>query len=173
LLRVANEPFTALEIDSSQVDVVRRYGSKVHFGDASKLDLLRAAGAEHAELFVLAIDDIEASVRTAETVSRHFPNLTIVARARNRRHQYKLMDLGIRNIFRETFLSSIAISKQVLVNLGNNEDDVEHMADLFQQHDRKLIVEQHAVQHDESRLIQSARETARELESLLKHDLDQ
>ena len=173
LLRVANEPFTALEIDSSQVDVVRRYGSKVHFGDASKLDLLRAAGAEHAELFVLAIDDIEASVRTAETVSRHFPNLTIVARARNRRHQYKLMDLGIRHIFRETFLSSIAISKQVLVNLGNNEDDVEHMADLFQQHDRKLIVEQHAVQHDESRLIQSARETARELESLLKHDLDQ
>jgi hypothetical protein len=60
----------------------------------------------------------------------------------------------------------------VLVNLGNREDDVEHIADLFQQHDRQLIVEQHAVQHDESRLIQTAKETARELESLLKHDLD-
>ena len=173
LLRVADEPFTALEIDSSQVDVVRRYGNKVHFGDASKLDLLRAAGAEHARLFVLAIDDIEASVRTAETVSRHFPNLVVVARARNRRHEYKLMDLGIRHIFRETFLSSVAISKQVLVNLGNNVDDVEHIADLFQQHDRQLIVEQHAVQHDETRLIQTAKETARELELLLKHDLDE
>jgi len=173
LLSVADEPFTALEIDSSQVDVVRRYGNKVHFGDASKLDLLRAAGAEHARLFVLAIDDIEASVRTAETVSRHFPNLVVVARARNRRHEYKLMDLGIRHIFRETFLSSVAISKQVLVNLGNNVDDVEHIADLFQQHDRQLIVEQHAVQHDESRLIQTAKETARELDLLLKHDLDE
>ena len=173
LLRVANEPFTALEIDSSQVDVVRRYGNKVHFGDASKLDLLRAAGAEHARLFVLAIDDIEASVRTAETVSRHFPNLTIVARARNRRHQYKLMDLGIQHIVRETFLSSIAISKQALVILGNKKDDAEHIADLFQQHDRELIVDQHAVQHDENRLIQSARETARELETLLQRDLDE
>lgn len=173
LLRVANEPFTALEIDSSQVDVVRRFGNKVHFGDASKLDLLRAAGAEHARMFVLAIDDVEASVRTAETVSRHFPNLTIVARARNRRHQYKLMDLGIQHIFRETFLSSIEISKQVLVNLGSKKDDVEHIADLFQRHDRELIVEQHAVQHDENRLIQSARETARELESLLQRDLDE
>ena len=172
LLRVANEPFTALEIDSSQVDVVRRYGNKVHFGDASKLDLLRAAGAEHARLFVLAIDDIEASVRTAETVSRHFPNLTIVARARNRRHQYKLMDLGIQHIFRETFLSSIAISKQALVILGSKKADADHIADLFQRHDRELIVEQHAVQHDENRLIQSARETARELETLLQRDLD-
>jgi len=173
LLRVANEPFTALEIDSSQVDVVRRYGSKVHFGDASKLDLLRAAGAEHARLLVLAIDDVEASVRTAETVSRHFPNLAIIARARNRRHQYKLMDLGVQHIFRETFLSSIAISKQVLVNLGSKEGDVEHIADLFQRHDRELIVEQHAVQHDETRLIQSARETARELETLLQRDLEE
>jgi glutathione-regulated potassium-efflux system ancillary protein KefC/glutathione-regulated potassium-efflux system protein KefB len=133
--------------------------------------MLRAAGADHAKLFVLAIDDIEASVRTAETVKRNFPNLKIVARARNRRHEYKLMDLGIEHIFRETFRSSIALSKQVMLDLGMPEPDVEHIASVFEERDRKLIREQHAVQHDEERLIQSARETARELESLLSGDL--
>ena len=82
------------------------------------------------------------------------------------------MDLGIQHIFRETFLSSIAISKQALVILGSKKADADHIADLFQRHDRELIVEQHAVQHDENRLIQSARETARELETLLQRDLD-
>jgi hypothetical protein len=103
LLTIVGHRFTALEIDSSQVDVVRSYGHIVHYGDASKPDLLRAAGAQHAKLFVLAIDDIEASVKTARTVARHFPNLTIIARARNRRHEYHLMDLGVEHIFRETY----------------------------------------------------------------------
>lgn len=171
LLRIADQPFTALEIDSSQVDVVRRYGNKVYFGDASKIDLLRASGAAQARLFVLAIDDVEASVRTAEAVSRHFPNLKIIARARNRRHEYKLMDLGIEHIFRETFLSSVALSERVLQDLDLDDGNVQQIVELFKDRDRRLIVEQHAVQHDEERLIQSARETARELESLLKQDL--
>ena len=110
LLRIKGHSFTALEIDSSQVDVVRSYGSKVHFGDACRIDLLRAAGADRANLFVLAIDDIESSIKVAETVIGNFPNLKIVARARNRRHAHKLMDLGVSHIFRETLLSSIAMS---------------------------------------------------------------
>jgi voltage-gated potassium channel Kch len=173
LLSIAKQPFTALEIDSSQVDVVRRYGNKVYYGDASKIDLLRAAGAGHAKIFVLAIDDVEASVDTARTVSRHFPNLTIVARARNRRHEHKLMDLGITHIFRETFLSSVALSKQVLTDLGMGEQGVQHITDVFQAHDRQLLIEQHAVQNDEERLIQTAKETAAELDSLLRQDLGQ
>jgi len=171
LLRIADRPFTALEIDSSQVDVVRRYGSKVYYGDASKLDLLRAAGAEHARFFVLAIDDVEASVKTAETVSRHFPHLTIIARSRNRRHEYKLMDLGVTHIFRETFLSSIALSERLLTELGLDHNKVRRISDVFQERDRELMIEQHAIQHDEEKLIQSARETARELDSLLERDL--
>ena len=117
LLRIVGKPFTALEIDSSQVNVVRRYGSKVHFGDASRLDLLRAAGADHAKILVLAIDDVTASMKTAETVVRHFPHLKIVARARNRRHAHSLMDLGIADISRETLLSSIALGESVLDKL--------------------------------------------------------
>lgn len=171
LLAIVGRPFTALEIDASQVDVVRRYGNVVHYGDASKLDLLRAAGAEHARLFVLAIDDVEASIRTAQTVTRHFPDLTIVARARNRRHEYHLMDLGIKHIFRETLLSSLAMSEQVLFDLGFEEQEVHRLIATFREKDDQLIREQHAVQHDEEQLIQTARDTARELELLLRSDL--
>jgi monovalent cation:proton antiporter-2 (CPA2) family protein len=170
LLRVKGQSFTALEIDSSQVDVVRRYGSKVYFGDAGRLDLLRAAGADRAKLLVLAIDDIEASVRTAETVIRNFPHLTIIARARNRRHAHTLMDLGITHIFRETLFSSLAMSGRVLEMLGFDQEEVRRGIDTFREHDKRLLDEQHAMHHDEERLIQSAKDTARELESLLRND---
>jgi len=170
LLRVKGQSFTALEIDSSQVDVVRRYGSKVHFGDAGRLDLLRAAGADRAKLLVLAIDDIEASVRTAETIIRNFPYLNIIARARNRRHAHKLMDLGITHIFRETLLSSLAMSGRVLEMLGFDQEEVRRGIDTFRKRDKRLLDEQHAIHHDEERLIQSAKDTARELESLLRND---
>lgn len=170
ILTTIGEQFTALEIDASQVDVLRSYGHIVYYGDASKLELLRAAGADKARIFVLAIDDIESSVRTAETVIRHFPNLTVVARARNRRHEYHLMDLGIKHIFRETLLSSVAMGEQVLADLGLEAQEIERLVKVFQEKDRELIRQQHAVQHDEERLIQSARDTARELRFLMKGD---
>ncbi|MGI9204123.1 MAG: monovalent cation:proton antiporter-2 (CPA2) family protein [Woeseiaceae bacterium] len=170
LLSITDTRFTALEIDSSQVDVVRAYGNVVHYGDASKLELLRAAGAAHARVFFLAIDDIEASMRTAEAVTRHFPHLTIVARARNRRHEYHLMDLGITHIYRETLLSSLAMAEQLLLDLGISSEEATLIVNTFRERDTRLIREQHAIQHDEEQLIQSARETARELELLLRND---
>ena len=170
LLRIKGHSFTALEVDSSQVDVVRSYGSKVHFGDARRIDHLRAAGAGRAKLFVLAIDDIESSVKVAETVIANFPDLEIVARARNRRHAHKLMDLGITHIFRETLLSSLAMSGRVLEMLGFDDEEVALVVDTFRERDQRLLVEQHAIHHDEERLIQSSKDTARELESLLRTD---
>ena len=170
LLRVADRPFTALEIDSSQVDVVRRYGNTVHYGDASRLDILRAAGAEHAKIVVLAIDDIEASMRTAEAVVREFPHLKIIARARNRRHAYNLMDLGIEHIFRETLQSSLAMSETVLGSLGLSDTDTKKLTSSFRERDERLLLEQHAIHHSEEQLIQSARDTAEELDSLLRDD---
>ena len=171
LLAVFNTPFTALEIDSSQVDVVRRYGNVVHYGDASRLDILRAAGAEHAKIFVLAIDDVTASIRTAEAVKRHFPHLKIIARARNRRHAHGLMDLGIEPIFRETMLSSLTMSMRVLTNLGFDEDEVKQMSAKFRERDTRLLIEQHAIHHSEEQMIQTAKDTAAELESLLRGDI--
>lgn len=171
LLNIFNTPFTALEIDSSQLDVVRRYGNKVHYGDATRLDVLRAAGAEHAKIFVLAIDDVAASILTAETALRNFPHLEIIARARNRRHAHALMDLGIEHIVRETFLSSLTMSKRVLTSLGFGNDEVDMVAERFRKRDTQLLKEQHAIHHSEEQMIQSAKDTAAEFASLLQGDI--
>ncbi|MEQ1877165.1 MAG: NAD-binding protein, partial [Bdellovibrionia bacterium] len=112
ILRIQDIPFTALEIDSEQVEVVRRFGAQTYYGDASRLDLLRAAGAAKAKIFVLAIDEPEASVRTARMVRDHFPNLKIFARARNRGHAYDLLDIGVTVIHRETLGSSLWLARR-------------------------------------------------------------
>ena len=171
LLAAAGKPFTALERDMDQVDLLRRYGATVHFGDASRLDLLRAAGAENAKVFVLAISNLEESVRIAETVTRHFPQLKIIARARNRRHAHKLMDLGIDLIYRETLQSSLSMSEAVLTTLGRSEAQAREIAQAFCEHDAKLLREQHAIQDSEEKLIQSSKDTAEELERLLRVDV--
>ncbi len=170
LLNVVGYSFTALERDSSQVEFVRRYGATVHYGDASRLELLRAAGAEHAKIIVLAVSNLEESMQIAESVLRNFPHLKIVARARNRRHAHKLMDLGVEHIFRETLLSSLAMSKQVLNDLGLGREETQHIIDSFCDRDAQLLVEQHAIHDSEEMLIQSSKDTAAELESLLRRD---
>ncbi len=170
LLNVTGKSFTALENDSTQVEFVRRYGSTVHYGDASRLDLLRAAGAAHAKVFVLAVSDLEESIKIAEAVQRHFPHLKIIARARNRRHAHRLMDLGIEFIFRETLLSSLAMSEQVLRQMGRDEAEAKQIVETFQRRDEQLLKEQHAIHDSEEKLIQTSKETARELETLLRRD---
>lgn len=170
LLNIVGTPFTALENDSSRVDFVRRFGATVFYGDASRLDMLRAAGAEHARLFILAVSDLEESMRIAEAVVRNFPQLKIIARARNRRHAHKLMDLGIEHIFRETLLSSLAMTEQVLRKLGHSTEDAKQVVDAFSESDAQLLIEQHAIHNSEEQLIQSSIDTAAELESLLQRD---
>ena len=170
LLRIIGKPFTALESDPEQLDIVRRYGATVHYGDASRLDLLRAAGAEHAKIFVLAISDLEQSVRIAEAVTEHFPHITIIARARNRRHAHKLMDVGVEHIFRETLHSSLAMTEVVLRDLGHSGADAKRLIDAFYERDTRLLVEQHAIHDSEEKLIQSVKDAADELESLLRVD---
>ena len=171
ILNIAGKPFTAVERDSSQVDFVRRYGATVYYGDASRLDLLRAAGAEHAKLFILAVPDLEESMRIAEVVVRNYPHLKIIARARNRRHAHKLMDLGIEHIFRETLLSSLAMSEKVLNKLGISGDDAKQLIDTFTERDTRLLIEQHAIHDSEEQLIQSVKDAAQELENLLGRDV--
>ncbi len=170
VLRIIGKGFTALENDSVQLDIVRRYGSTVHYGDASRRELLEAAGAARAKIFVLAVSDPQQSIRVAEAVRRHFPNLEIIASARNRRHAHKLMDLGIRHIFRETLFTSLAMTELVLKDLGFTDTDAERIVDAFGERDERLLREQHAIHDSEEKLIQSVRETADELASLLRQD---
>jgi len=170
MLRLAHIPFTALEANPSQVDFVRRFGTRIYYGDPARLDLLRAAGTDRARAFVLAIDDVESSVRVAETVRGHFPHLPVYARARNRQHAHRLMDLGARVIVRETFESSLNLSEQLLIGLGWKVADAREAAVRFREHDERLLARQYAVRHDEQAVIQSARDAAAELEGIFEAD---
>lgn len=170
VLRMCGIPFTALEVNYQQVDFVRRFGSNIYFGDATRLDLLQSAKTGQARLFVLAIDDVEASLKTAALVHQHFPDLPILARARNRTHYFQLRDLGIRMIYRETFLSSVAVAQQALLNLGFTAAAAERAVTLFRKHDEELIEVQHAVHHDEAQLIQNVQLATDQLRSLFEAD---
>ncbi|MCG8696215.1 MAG: monovalent cation:proton antiporter-2 (CPA2) family protein [Minwuiales bacterium] len=170
ILRAKKIPFTALEISAEQVDFVKRFGNKVYYGDASRLDLLRAAKADQAVAFVLAIDDVEASLRTAETVKRHFPNLTIYARARNRQHAHRLIDLDVKIIRRETFHSSLELTREVLKGLGFTDSDATRSIETFRDHDVRRLHEQYPLRSDEEKMIIHARQTAEELEQLFEED---
>ena len=170
LLAMRKIHFTALEVNPSQVDFVRRYGNKVYYGDAGRLDLLRSAHVDRAKVFVLALDDVEASVRIAETVKHHFPALHLVARARNRQHALRLMDIGAKVIIRDTLLSSIFLAGEVLKDIGLTPEEAEAATAFFLQHDTETLEKQYAFRHDEDAFIQSARDAAEELRELFNSD---
>src|SRR5271170_3135293 len=137
VLRVKGLPFTALDASQTHVDFVRRFGNKVYYGDASRLDLLRAAGAETAQVLVLAVDDVEASVRIATLVREQFAHLKIFARARNRQHAFSLMDAGVTEVIRETYASSLEMAESVLEALGDTPATAREVVRRFRQHDEK------------------------------------
>jgi glutathione-regulated potassium-efflux system ancillary protein KefC/glutathione-regulated potassium-efflux system protein KefB len=162
--------FTALEANQTQVDFLRRFGNQVFYGDASRLEMLRAAHAENAEVFVLAIDDVEASVRTAELIRKHFPHLKIFARARNRQHAFRLMDLDVRYTIRETLGSSLEMSGKVLEMLGLSKSNALETVRRFRAHDEATLAKQLAVKDDESKFLQTTRESAEQLRHLFESD---
>ena len=170
VLRARHIKFTALDSSQTHVDFVRRFGNRIYYGDASRLDLLRAAGADSAEVFVLAIDDMDSSVRTAELVRSHFPGLKILARARNRQHAFSLMDLGVDYIIRETYGSSLELAETVLTRLGEAPAAAHAAVKKFRQHDEKTLSEQYAIKEDEAKFLASTQESAQQLEQLYESD---
>lgn len=170
ILAMRKIPFTALEASSDQVDFVRRYGNKVYYGDAGRLDLLRSAQVDKAKVFVLALDDVEASIRIAETVKHHFPDLHLAARARNRQHALQLMEVGADFIIRDTLLSSISLAGDVLEDIGLSRREAEAATAFFLQHDTQTLEKQYAFHHDEGALIQSSRDASEELRELFNAD---
>ncbi len=171
LLRMKQIPFTAIESNAEQVEVVRRYGNKVYYGDPGRLDLLRAAHVDKAKVFVLTISDVVTSVKAAELVRRHFPNVAVYARARNRHHAHLLMDVGVKYVIRETWLSALDMGRHVLGDLGQSEEEAQHAVDTFQRHDEETLIRQHAIHHDEQKLIQSSKDAALQLQELFESDV--
>ncbi len=170
ILQVKGLPFTALDNSQTHVDFVRRFGNEVYYGDASRLDLLRAAGAQSARVLVLAIDDVDASVRTASVVREQFPNLRIFARARSRQHAFALMDIGVTGIVRETYGSSLEMATSVLEALGETPGSAREAVRRFRQHDEKTLQAQYRVREDEEKFLATTRAAAQQLERLFEAD---
>jgi len=170
ILRAKGIPFTALEASQTQVDFVRKFGNRIFYGDAARLDLLQAAGAKTAKFLVLAVDDVATSLRIAELVRDHFPNLTVFARARNRKHVYQLMDLGIEIIHRETFAAAVELAADVLKGLGITT--AERDAAVFRAHDEKRLHEHRDMHSDEVRMQDLAKQATKELEEMFERDAE-
>jgi len=170
LLNAHRIPFTALERDAEQVDFVRQFGNTVFYGDATRLDLLRAAQTDKAEIFVIATEDPDANLRTARLLKRHFPHLKVFARARNRQHVFKLMDLNVDAIVRDTFFSSLEIARHVLEALGYDPVTAAEHLRRFREHDERVLANQYPVYDDEAALLQSTKEARADLQRLFEVD---
>jgi len=161
---------TALDSSPEQVAVVRKFGAKIYYGDASRHEILEAAQTDKARAFVLAVDNVEASVRIAQMVRQHYPHVPIYARARDRRHTHRLMDLGVTAIRRETFLSSIELTRDLLRGFGLSQREVSFVVETFKAHDRRRLYEDYRHYTDVERLQARARTSAQELEDLFAQD---
>jgi len=170
ILRARGIPFTALDISPDQIELVRRFGAEGYYGDASRLDILEAAQTGKAKAFVLAIDDMEASLKTAEIVRRYFPHVPIFARARNRQHVHKLMDLGVKEMRRETFLAAIQLSQDLLEGLGVRESEARRMTAAFAELDRRRLYDDYEHASDREKLELNAKRFAEELEQIFHED---
>ncbi|ATR78368.1 monovalent cation:proton antiporter-2 (CPA2) family protein [Moraxella osloensis] len=171
VLRMHNIEFTAIEKSANQVDFVRKFGNQVYYGNPKNPEILRAAGLENAKVFIIAIGDIELSETVAAYVVRNYPHLTILARAKNREHYYRLRDVGVKYIWRETYLTSLDMSRETLEILGMDPKTARKTVQMFRDYDDALIERQRAIYQDEAALIASTQSAIQELESLFDSDM--
>jgi glutathione-regulated potassium-efflux system ancillary protein KefC len=163
-------PAVVLDRDPAQIDLIKRFGYKVFYGDATRLDLLRAAGAADARLLVNAIDDVDASLALVDAVREAFPRLPIVARARNVRHYYELKKRGVGVIERETFDSSLRLARDTLQALGFGAYEARVAAEKFRRHNVASLEAMYAHYGDEERMVSAARAGREEFEQAMQRD---
>lgn len=170
LLRANGFGVTVLDNDPDQVETLGRYGMKSFYGDATRLDLLRQAGAERAKLFICAIDNDEKAVSLCRLVQQTFPNMKIVARATSRQHAYDLMELGLTHVHRDTFGSALDLSEDALQCLGVPAQRAHRAAQIFRKLDEEGMLKLLPHVHDEKAYISAARKHMENLENLLRDD---
>jgi monovalent cation:proton antiporter-2 (CPA2) family protein len=139
LLNAQGIKTTVLDFDPEQVDLIRKIGIKVFYGDATRQEMLEAAGAAEAKLLVVAIDDVEGSLRLVQLAQKHFPNLALLVRAKDREHAYRLIKIGVKDIFRETLESSLELGIQALRVLGFGAYRAHRAAHRFKQYDEETV----------------------------------
>jgi glutathione-regulated potassium-efflux system ancillary protein KefC len=164
---------TVLDHEPDQIELLRRFGFKVYFGDATRVDLLHAAGASDAKILVVAIDDVEAGLRLIDEAHQQFPHLKIYARARNVQHVYGLLDRPSVVAFeRETFDSSLSLGAEVLRGLGYTAHGAWRAANRFRDHNLEMLRELHKLRQDQGALVARARQVRDDLTAMFERERD-
>ncbi|MGB4117552.1 MAG: glutathione-regulated potassium-efflux system protein KefC [Polaromonas sp.] len=161
---------TVLDHDANMIETARSFGYRVFYGDATRLDLLRTAGAASAKVMVVAVDDVEQSIKLVEMVKAHFPQLEIVARARDVTHWNQLRDLGVMRVEREVFESSLRSARSVLELLGQAPDQARQIAQLFRQHNLALFEQLYPHHKDRAKVIAVAKQGRAQLEEQMARE---
>jgi len=161
---------TVLDHDPEQIESLGRFGFRVFYGDATRLDLLRTAGAAEARILIVAVDGIEQSLKIVDIARAHFPQLTLVVRARNVQHFYELRNRGVEHIERETFAAALLSARSVLELLGQSKQQATQMVRRFNEHNREQIEQSWPHHKDEERLISMAKAGRQQLEELMAQE---
>ncbi|WP_442020444.1 monovalent cation:proton antiporter-2 (CPA2) family protein [Oceanisphaera sp. W20_SRM_FM3] len=170
VLRAQRIPFVAFETEVDTISITRKIDNiAIFYGDPLRPGVLRSAGAEQAEFFIVATDNPDTNLHITQAIRARYPHMKVVSRARNRQHVHKLWDLGAMPV-RETFHSSLEMCRRVMQGLGLKEEQIEARLHRFREHDEQLLMEQHKVYDDEAALFQSARQARAELETLFEAD---
>ncbi|GHB08180.1 monovalent cation:proton antiporter-2 (CPA2) family protein [Modicisalibacter luteus] len=171
VLKSQDISFTALDPNIRQVEFIRRFGSRIYYADATRLDLLRAAGAEQAKLLVVAVDNAETATLIVRQARMHFPHLKVYARARNRHHAWHLMEIGVDAVVRETFPASMEMSAEVLKGLGYPSSNAMDAVRTFRDFDIQLFNNSYEHRNDEDTLVANEKAAMAELQSLFQKEL--
>jgi glutathione-regulated potassium-efflux system ancillary protein KefC len=163
-------PCTVLDHDAEMIEAARSFGYRVFYGDATRLDLLRTAGAANARILVLAVDDVDQSLEIVDLVQAHFPQLQIVARARDVTHWNKLRDRGVMKVERELFESSLLSARSVLELLGRSPEEAQQITTRFRQHNLELFEKLHPHYRDQAKLISVIKEGRAQLEEQMAQE---
>lgn len=171
LLKTNGIKATVLDMDSDRVDSLRKMGFTVYYGDATRLELLKAAGCEHAKLFIAAIDNPRVNLEVVEMIKKHFPNLKVLARARNRSDAFELLDMGVKDFYRENMYSAVHLGVDALVELGHRKYTATRQGQRFMKYDEQSIAKLAEKRHDKKAFLMTAIEELELQEQLLRNDL--
>jgi monovalent cation:proton antiporter-2 (CPA2) family protein len=172
LLKAQGFKTVVLDQDASQVETLRKFGFKVFYGDALRLDLLEAAGAKEAKILVIAIDDNDKAIELIRIAKHNYPQLQLFARAYDRAHAYQVLEEGVDKVYREVFGSSMDVAHDVLITLGKSPQSAAQIRHQFQKHDEKFLREAAKIKDDQKSLIDLARQSRAEISKVFAADRD-
>lgn len=170
LLRAQGFEMTLIDDDPAQIELVKRFGVQVFYGDGGRLDILRSAGIEQTRMVVIAVAGGDRILSIASLIRRHYPEVVVAARAVDRSHAHDLMALGVHVIERETFRAALRLGEKALVALGHTEEKAAHLASAFMKHDEDMLHESYAVRHDRDAYIGFVRRSTEMLDAVMKAD---